>query len=441
MNNYKFYDLLLRNFNLYIIILICSLLLYYFVFKKTVQSIIDPIFLQLFLSAFGFSTVVLMFATKAIHLDVFSNYIFTQIAYFSGFFWFKTSKKTFINLVISNEFEYLKQIKACFNFFFIILLIVQVFTYSTRGIPLFFGNRLEFYEGGSGFGVLSRVMEVSTIVCLYLFALLFFERKKHKLNSIYYVCILIVFIFQFFTGSKSALIVIPYVVFCFITYNNTNFNFHKYNWLKRMKSFSIFFAAIALVLAILVIAIQKTLGTNGVNPYLEFVIRLVHAGDIYWYAYPNNYFEQIDNNHWVQALFNDFFGLFRIYNWSSMPKAVGISLMQIHHPTRGTNGPNARHNVFGLIYFGYYGSILFSFILGLILSFIRHKLPTLKFHQFLGGIFYTFFYIKAVNLEVDPMLTFTYFNNIFFVFPIFFMLFLIFYQAFYKINFSNTNYT
>lgn len=88
-------------------------------------------------------------------------------------------------------------------------------------------------------------------------------------------------------------------------------------------------------------------------------------------------------------------------------------------------GPNARHNVFGLIYYGFFGSIFFSYCLGVVLSFIRNKLPYILRANFFGGAIFTYLMCRGASIDTDPMLTITYFDNIVFIIPVLFIMYLL----------------
>ena len=110
--------------------------------------------------------------------------------------------------------------------------------------------------------------------------------------------------------------------------------------------------------------------------------------------------------------------MFRIYRWEDLPPAIGITLKTMHHPSKVPEGPNARHNVFGLVYFGFWGSILFSFLLGCIISFTRNMLPLILKDNLVAGVIFAYLVIKMSGLDSDPMLVLTYVNNLLFVLPI-----------------------
>jgi hypothetical protein len=163
---------------------------------------------------------------------------------------------------------------------------------------------------------------------------------------------------------------------------------------------------------------------NTINPFLALCLRFVHSGDIFWYAYANNVYLKIPSNQWIAALLHDTFGLLRIQDWSNLPEAIGITLKDIHHPSDVLQGPNARHNVFGLIYYGFFGSIFFSYSLGVFLSFVRNKLPYILRADIFGGATFTYLMCRGASIDSDPMMTITFFNNIVFILPVLYIVYL-----------------
>jgi hypothetical protein len=184
----------------------------------------------------------------------------------------------------------------------------------------------------------------------------------------------------------------------------------------------------SLAIVSVIITIQTNLNVENendrLNPLISLIIRFIHSGDVYWYAYPNNVYLSIKNDHWFASLFTDTLGFLRLVEWKDLPEAIGITFKNIHHPSDIPQGPNARHNVFGLIYYGFYGSILFSYILGLVLGFVRNMLPYLLNGNTLGGFIFTYLMIKISSIDSDPMLALTYITNLVFIFPILYVIYL-----------------
>lgn len=428
MNNYEFYDVLFENMNLYIMLLIGAFIVYFLVFRKTVKSIIDPLLLPLVYTAIGSVTVLLLFITGNMSAYAFISYWLTQVAFYGAFFLLNRRWGTREKYAVTElSPQFVRQTKLAFIYFSAILVFVQLLVYAQRGIPLLQYSRLDTFVGGSGFGIYSRFIDVSNIAVIYLYFVLFFYRKSIYFTWFYHFMLFLVLIFLFLSGSKTALLVIPFVLFAFLRLHQDNTTIMQHPFTLKLRKRLMYIFAGALALVFVTIKVQSDVTDVLENPFLGLVLRLVHSGDTFWYAYPWNGYAKIDSSKPLLALFNDFFGFFRIYDWSQMPESLGFALFRLQHGFVAGFGPNPRHNVFGLVYFGYYGSVVFSFILGLVFSFIRNVLQTFSASNFVSAIFFVILFINAHMLEADPVLTLAYFNNAFFIYPLLIGLFLVIY--------------
>ena len=426
MNNFEFYDFALNNILLYVSILFFSILLHFFVFKYQVKSIFDPYLLAVVSSVFCTTVVVFLYITNNISFYLFFNYLLTQSAFVAGLYFFKVVKRNKEFYSMPNS-KYMYSNSVAFYFFSIIYLISQCLIYFYKGIPLFMDSRLETFSAGGGSGILGRIADVSSIFSIYAFFLII-KFNNFKFNDlIKYLILLLILLTFFLSGSKSNFLIIFSVFWCSIIFNKIKGReyFSNLKFLKKAIKPLILFSFFIVLLIIKVQSSKSNItDENSLNPILAFVLRLVHSGDVYWYSYPNNVYLSINGDRWFSALFTDTLGLLRVVEWDKLPEAIGITLKNIHHPSDIPQGPNARHNVFGIIYFGFLGSIVFSFCLGFILSFIRNKLPQLVSNDFLGGGIFTYLMCKGSAIDTDPMLTITYFDNLIFVFPILFICYL-----------------
>lgn len=427
MNNFEFYNIALNNIILFIILLFFSVFLHYLIFRSQVKSILDPYFLAVISSIFCLTVVFLLFFTNNISLYLFLSYLFTQIGFFLGLYTFRVKN---ISIVISktnskgNKFSSL----IAFYFFSFIYLISQGIIYKINGIPLFMESRLETFASGGGTGVLGRISDVSSIFSIYAFFLVI-KIDKFRISEIYkYLTLLLIFITFFLSGSKSSFLIVFSVFWCFIIFTQIKggdyvsyFNLIK----KNIKLVVIMSLSVVFIIINVQSSNPNNTSENSLNPFLALCLRLLHSGDIFWYAYPNNVYSKISDIQWFAALFNDTLGLLRIQDWSKLPEAIGITFKNIHHPSDILQGPNARHNVFGLVYYGFFGSIFFSYCLGVVLSFIRNKLPYILRSNFFGGAIFTYLMCRGASIDTDPMLTITYFNNIVFILPVLYIMYLL----------------
>jgi len=395
----------------------------------------DPYLLAVVSSVFCLTDVFLLYFTGNITTYVFLSYVFTQCTFFIGFHLMRARKAVFSSPP-DNRMSYnkprAKEIIA-FYFFSIVYLVSQCAIYMLKGIPLFMESRLETFASGGGTGILGRICDVSSIFSLYAFFAVI-KIDKFRLSEMpKYFILCLIFVTFLLSGSKSSFLVIFYVFWCYIMFAKLKkLNYLTYIKLLKKNVKLIVITSLGVVSVIIFVQTKTQIENpeDRLNPLLGLCLRLVHSGDVYWYAYPNNVYLKIPAEHWFTALFNDTLGLLRIKNWDELPEAIGITFKNIHHPSDVPQGPNARHNIFGLIYYGFFGGIIFSFCLGLLLGFIRNIMPQLLSASMLGGFVFTYLINKSTSLDSDPMLTITYFNNIIFVFPVLYFVYLIVVELF-----------
>jgi len=204
--------------------------------------------------------------------------------------------------------------------------------------------------------------------------------------------------FFILSGSKGTFLTVGFILFLY-TLINGRFNITILKIRRKVAKLSLrlFYLVCIMILGIIIFK-----DNQGENPFLKLGIRLIHSGDAYFYGYPNDVLKSIKPASGFNALFSDILGMFRIIDWDKLPPPFGMTLYRYHYPlTEIMSGANARHNIYGLFYFGYMGSILFSFILGLLVSFFRNFLFRNISRNTIFGLFYTLLYMSTVTFESD----------------------------------------
>jgi len=422
MNNYEFYDIALDHIALCFMLLFFSILVHFLIYRKHITSFIDPLFIPIISSIFSSVVVYLLFVTGNILLSNFISFNFTQIFFWLGLFVFKSIKTN--KIVVINYVENKINAIVAFYFFSAVYLITQCLIYYFKGIPIFKNSRLETFAEGGGEGVMGRIIDVASIFSIYAFFVII-KTDRLRLSEIpKYFIMFLIFVTLLLSGSKASFLTIFSVFWCYLVFAKIKGgNFMPF--INSLKKYKFYILAICLIVVTFIIVLQnKSEEVDQLNPIVKLFIRFIHSGDVYWYSYPNQVFLTIKGDDGFKALFTDTLGLLRIYNWSNLPEAIGITLKNIHHPSDIPEGPNARHNVFGLIYYGYIGSIFFSFILGVLISFVRRVFPIIVKNTLLNGFIFTFLMLKVVYFDTDPMLTITYLNNLVFIFPFLYLVYL-----------------
>lgn len=427
MNNWEFLEVVLLNLSSYFMCLTFSLVLYIIVFRLFYKFLIDPLVLNVIASAIGFSVVLFLYVQSKISNWYFYSYILSQIAFFLGFVVVKSKHVRQSRYVkIENEPIF---IKVLFFNTSIIYVLAQLLLYKTKGIPILLESRLELFVDSNGAGILARILYVSGIVTLYLlFYFLLVNRQRGFSKWYVYSILLFVFISYILSGSKSSFLLIFFSFFTFVVTNPQLFR------LLNVSKF-IKYDKLIILISIIIVVFLYAINNDGslIGGCISFLSRLLGYGDVYWYAYPYGYIESLESSSPFLALFQDLLGLTRIYNWEELPQVLGIDLYLMHHNTDVLQGPNSRHNVFGYVYFGFYGGILFSFILGFVLGAVRRCFFNSCNHSLIYKIALSILYLSIVTLETDVQLTLQNINSFIIVYPVLILFAFILYKSYYPI--------
>lgn len=402
MSNWDFFDLLNQHILGFLVILICSFGLYALLYRKWFVSILDPFFFAAIMSCCGFAVVVFLYVEGVMETKYLISYLTTQFAFIFGALFcnrigFKSLFRKKIHIRHQDSI-----IRVIHLICMVGVVCLQLFVYRTDGIPVFMESRLEAGQGGTGAGLLYRFISIWGLIAFILSLYTIYLRKK---TSIYYLSFFFAgfyVITLFLGGSKAALLTIANLLFIFAILFSTS----SYDLLGLLKKKEKTFILISVAAGLGIILVTSG-GNNFLLSLVSLTVRFIYSGDVYWYLYPGGYIELLDSSRPLANLFKDFLGMTRLVSWDQLPEHLGVTTYLFHHTTDTILGPNARHNVFGYVMFGMYGSILFSFCLGAITGAMRNILFQASKAHILLKIVIVIIYQKIWMLESDITLAMT----------------------------------
>lgn len=245
--------------------------------------------------------------------------------------------------------------------------------YALAGIPILRAFRQGAFQGSGGLGIISRLEDISSLFISLLVAggLLYIGRSK---RTEFVGWLLLALMFAVLSGAKAGALVIAQIIFViFLLRGGIGTRF------ITVKSLLIVGAVALGALIILATGTKVTgdlfseLGTNRlVLAFAALLYRLVNFGDIFISSFPQNTLGNIaDREGWV-ALFAGVLTTFRLVDPTTVPLPLGYELMHYIFPGIGTvGGPNAYFSVFAFHYWGGWGAMAFSLVVGLIFGFAR----------------------------------------------------------------------
>ena len=416
MDWFAFGLLLQANIPLYTVILTLSILIYVFLFRKIYLSILDPLIFSLIFSVFGFSVVWFLYFTNSIELRYLLSYIFTQTAFWLGLFTFKALNTKGI-FAKSKTVILEKEELFVLIFFWVtsgLYIILQVLSYFVVGVPIFLGSHVDIYSNSGGWGILGRVIDIVKPVSIFLLLYFLFKPATSIIVYLYrYFFILLLVVFFVLSDSKGDFISNGLIFFCFLLLNAAKYKTYFTNVRKAERIIILS----GLLFAFLTMFIQSVLADGSTNYFYVFMFRLISSGDIYYFSYANGLIERVSGAKPFLALFGEVFSALRIIPRDQQPKVLGYQFYQMFFNSDTIAGPNSRHNVFGYVYFGFYGSIVFSYLIGLLLSVVRNKLFYVLKKNIVGQVVFLLLYLNLVSLETDPPMAFSAVESILTIFP------------------------
>lgn len=406
MNNLSFYNLLFANAWTFVWATIIALCIYFLVFRKWLVSFLDPFVLAAITSMFGFAVVLFLYLVDQIDFYYFASYLLTQFAFFGGMLFFnKVNLRWGRPRPTFRLVEQDKLLQLFFLFISVAVIGIQLTIYAVRGIPMFMESRLDAAIGGSGFGFLFRFLPFWSL-CIIMLSYYFIE-TRNSMRYFAYVMLGVLTIFMVLGGSKSAIWIFFVTLFGYITLFSSR-------WSKPVKKREPLFIGVGVLFGLLII-VGTGVGEGFGNSLLFFVNRFIFTGDAYWTTYPNGCIEMLDGSQPGVVIFSDFFHLTRIIpsDQQPYPYGMGVDIYRLHAVNDfSIQGPNPRHNIMGYVLFGFWGSAIYSFIIGSVIGVARNLFFNSKNRNIFVKLIIFFLYSSIFAFEADVVLALTSINSL-----------------------------
>lgn len=416
MTKSAFLELYSQSFFSSFLITIACIFITYCILRKHIYMLYDPLVLIVLMAGSAYSVVFILYFDGLVSDYYFYSFLATQLAFFLGFL--INRRPSFSTLANSNLHSevpgYYGTIKILYPLGFLFFACSQLYVYVQSGIPLLAVSRLAVFVGGDGYGMFNRIIFVTQIISSSVaFYRLFFISHKGYFIIFDYLVILFCLIAAVLSGAKSSILLIIFSMFYILLYMK-KYRVNDFIF-KRIRKFFLIFIMMGVVAALITIFYQTG---NSSLTYIFSVLamRFVNTGDIYFMSYVNNTFNYLQEGNFFLALFKDYFGAFRIVDWKDLPVNLGLQVFWSVYDSQLIQGPNPRHNVFGLFYLGPYLSVLYSFLVGFSISYIRNKLLLKLSLTPMSMVFYVLIASNTLYIEQDTTFALGQYLSIFIVF-------------------------
>lgn len=429
-----FLSLIFSNMSTYIIILLLVFLVYGLILKKHIYSLFDPFTIMIFSNVISTSVVIFMKYFNLCSNYQFAGYVLTESALLFGLITFKPIK---LGVSETKEIEF-KLIEKYFdeNFykmFFIIIsfsfILLYMIFYYKYGIPLFQrGSRLDNIKNAGYVSSLSTGIKIFlTVMIIRNFSRYKLEKMRFNLFNVMVAISLILTILL--SGSRSSIIgIIQFATLYFIFSSKKSFN--PSTW-RRINKVLLILTVVAVVTAMVLTSVRINIdyaGQVGKPSLLKYItIRIISFGDVYIYNYlPHVKYAGGTIANGLLLIFSpiiliikSFLGIFGLHIINNFPQPIGLTMYQVVNKTLIIGGPNSRHNVFGIFYFGMFGGVVLSYIIGLTISLCRNHLFRKLKYTYSNLLLYTTLSYITINMISDISLAMAYLKYAFLVAIIF----------------------
>lgn len=384
---------ILDNLDIYLeVLFILSLLYYFLVIKNIISDVFDPLFIGLVGCTFAISVPIYMKIVGLFFSDqLLVQVLGTELSMLIGLLISSKSKKIIKEPKVEMSQTFLVRICSVYGCVYFMILIMQWWQY---GIPLFdFSNH---QEAAMKMGIISQLGNAALPILIFgLYGMLFIYHKKK-----YILLMILVGITLLLSGSKGSFLSFAVGLYLFKVYslkvNKSICEYRKIYWL--IGSLIIFAALFTIVMSDENLTLYEAVGL--------LLMRLANTGDIfaYIYIYDGTYINKLlENNNFYNLYLAEFAYLFHLIPWQESASPVGFQIMRDVFSVYDVSiGPNCRYNVFFFLCFGYYGSMLASFMLGLVIGgYTKYSCSNITFSNPYLFLMYLQAYVGVCGMLTD----------------------------------------
>jgi hypothetical protein len=392
-----FFTLLSDHLVWYITCLVVVVVCVYYLMRRHFFSVIDPLFTMLMINeTFCIADVLFMFHFGMIDARITVNFILTESALFIGILQFGAITRLTSPPLLPATGKPALALRIAYYLSIVSFVALHLLVYAGRGIPVLKVSRVGTYQE-HGWGIMDRIFDVLFVIILYY---LMDVLRRRRWKFVEWSSLLTLLAIEILSGAKIAvleLISIAGLASYFIGTAKTYFSLRS-NYMRIG-------VLVAIASAFAVVTIQShsvDKGEQQLSVLDTLVFRLVASGDAFMYAYPNGFIETIDGRNPLRAVLKEYLAAFRIVPQDELPENIGAQIVDHLTGNGGEFQTNVRCNIFGFVYFGFWGSILYSYLVGTSIGFVRYILRRKLPQNWVGGVIFTMMSIGTISIIDDP---------------------------------------
>lgn len=367
--------------------------IYFFLYRKYVSSVFDPVFFNVWGSAFS-GVMVLYVVQEQRYIN---HYFICQLFLFLGFIFVQKILPIRQNNQPSFHFYDRDVLVITVYILFGIYIVANVFIIYLKGAALFSNDptarETNFEEG---LGIFRRINWGIGSFLSAGFVVIYLTKPKR----IFLFLLLVLAFFTALEGTKSALLRIVGVAALLIYHPFFINDKIIVNKLKKYAPIGV------IALGVVFFSILAKESSGGSDLFLSFIKRLLAGADsvVYFYLPQNEYlltaYQPVD---YILYVLNPILGFFHLVPYIEPFGSVMVGNIQIPE-LRGDNiylAPNTPFYIEGQIFFGYYGAFIFSFFIGCIFSYFRQLFFSLTSSSYFTLALFCTIFFHALPIPND----------------------------------------
>lgn len=361
MRAFEFVLLFNDNPALFVSLWSAIFVVYRLLFWRTVKSIFDPLYFWIiFTNSICTANVVFLSILGEIKNFYTLTYLLSECALLSGILLFSRRQPVLATPPVNPLF--VQRLRFGMVITILIFIGTTLLVYAERGIPLLLVSRAEASAGGSGFGFVTRISQVASI----LFVLFYYAKSQvtgMRNSNVERLMLIIGILFNLLSGYKSFFLL--YLFGYFITHGRRKIS----SWKREFY--------VILVGTIVILALFGFILNTGEIDLLLIALmeRLLSSGDVYFMAFPNNVIEQLPPQRFFYQLFGSLLASFRLISWDQAPLNYGYVINQVINNNDFMFGPTFRYNVLWLLLTrSIVLTVLLSFFVGMVIGVLNSAL-------------------------------------------------------------------
>jgi hypothetical protein len=389
----NFFSLLAEHVVWYLICVTVVLTGLCYLLRRYIFSLIDPLFFFLVINeSFCIAEVLFMWHFRMIDQRVTLNYVLTETAMIAGVLQFRPRPREEALVPPPGAGIPRLSFRVLYQLSLALFVALHLLVYAERGIPVLQDTRLSIYQS-TGWGIVDRAFDVLLVIIVY-YLIDLLRRRRWMFAE--WMSLLVVVTIELLSGAKIAVLEIFFIAGLASYFMGT----HRRFFSLRSRAFLVsVLVAVAAALAVVTIQSRNSVESGlDLSPVDSLVLRLVASGDAFVYAYPENFVTYLDGSHPVSAVLKEYLAFFRLVPDADLPAHIGVQLSQYFTGNGSMFQTNAKPNLFGLVYFGFWGSIVYSYLTGSLIGLVRCTLMTRLPRHWIGGIIFALLSLGTIEL-------------------------------------------